>query len=33
MKIHTHTQRHLVPVLSTTPIVYDYDGGIVRAAW
>ena len=28
-----HTQSHLMPVLSTTSIDYDFDGGIVRAAW
>jgi hypothetical protein len=26
----THTQSHLVPVLSTSPIDYYYDGGTVR---
>jgi hypothetical protein len=29
----THTQSHLVAVLSTTPIDYYCDGGIVRATW
>jgi hypothetical protein len=29
----THTQSHLVPVLSTTPIDYYYNGGAVRATW
>jgi hypothetical protein len=33
MRIHTHTQSHLVPVLSTTPIDYNDDGGTVRATW
>jgi hypothetical protein len=26
----THTQSHLVPVVSTSPIDYHYDGGTVR---
>ncbi len=29
----THTQSHLMPVLSTSPIDYYYDGGIVRDTW
>ena len=29
----THTQSHIMPVLSTTPIDYYYDGGTVRATW
>jgi hypothetical protein len=32
MKI-PHTQSHLVPVLSTSPIDYYYDGGTVWATW
>jgi hypothetical protein len=28
---YTHTHKHLVPVLSTPPIDYYFDGGIVRA--
>jgi len=28
-----HTQSHLMPVLSTTPIDYYYDGVTVRATW
>jgi hypothetical protein len=29
----THTQSHLVPVLSTPPIDYYFDGCTVRATW